>query len=498
MTKLPDHICIVGGGTAGWLAALMLQDTAKRSGQTLRLTVVESSKIGTIGVGEGTTAVFRQMLQHLGIDELAFIRETGATIKFGIRHKDWRTVGHCYDGPIDDIAQIAGHGLDDYAVASGRSVTDAHLFQYLIKRNRSPFAQKGDHFVPAGPYHHAYHFDQACAGQFLRAQAGDVAVIDNQVIGVNTGTVGITGLVLESGQTVEADFFLDCTGFRRALIGSLGADWVSYADVLPVNRAMPFWIDISEDEEIPPVTLAHAQRAGWMWKVPTQERYGCGYVYSDAHITPDQAKAEIEETLGHPIEPRNDIKINAGRLAAPWVGNCVAIGLASSFLEPLEATSIHGTIVQLMWLSQMIGTPKGPSRYNKAHVQQVDDFRDFIRFHYVSERRDSPFWSDVAANHPQKINERLTQWRSALPKRADFPFVPMDVPHVQEQLYTPVLDGLGLFDRETIKAKLSTNPKRRAQLRKTHATLSSEYAHAAGRCIPHRAFLNSLKQEAIS
>ncbi|UWR13419.1 tryptophan halogenase family protein [Sulfitobacter mediterraneus] len=498
MNNLPDHICIVGSGTAGWLAALMLQDTAKRTHQNLRLTVVESSKIGTIGVGEGTTAIFRQMLQHLGIDEMEFIRETGATIKYGIRHKDWRNVGHSYDGPIDDLAQIAGQGLADYAVASGRPVSEAHLFQHLINRNRSPFAQKGNRIVPAGPYHHAFHFDQAKAGAFLRAQARDVTIIDDQVTEVVTGGAGITALVLESGQTVAADFYLDCTGFRRALIGSLGAEWISFADVLPINRAMPFWIDISEGEEIPPVTLAHAQSAGWMWKIPTQERYGCGYVYSDVHISPEQAKAEIEETLGHPIEVRNDIKIEAGRLSKPWIGNCVAVGLASSFLEPLEATSIHGTIVQLMWLSQMISEPNGANRYNSAHAGQVDDFRDFIRLHYVSERRDSAFWRDIAASHPKHVTDRTTQWRSSLPKRGDFAAVPMNMPHVQEQLYTPVLDGLGLFDRAAIKAQLSEKPKHRAQLRKAHAAIASEYARAAGQCMPHRAFLNSLKQETVT
>ena len=150
-----------------------------------------------------------------------------------------------------------------------------------------------------------------------------------------------------------------------------------------------------------PCTLAWAQKAGWLWWIPTQGRYGAGYVYSDAHTTPDQAKAEIEAVLGYEIHPRNDIKIDAGRQRDAWIGNCVAVGLSSSFLEPLEATSIHGTIVQMMMLSEWIADPDGRARYNAAAGQQVDDFRDFIRLHYVSERRDSPFWRDVAASHPQ-------------------------------------------------------------------------------------------------
>ncbi len=401
----PRRICVVGGGTAGWLAALMLGDVARRGGHALDLTVIESSRIGTIGVGEGTTAVFRQMLRHLGIDEMAFLRETGATIKYGIRHRDWRRIGHSYDGPIDDVAQIAGPGLDTYAVASGRPVAQVHLFQHLIDRARGPFAEKGGRLIPAGPFHHAYHFDQALAGAFLRQHAKGVTVIDDTVAGVETGAIGITALNLESGQRITADAYIDCTGFRRALIGALGADWVSYRDVLPVNRAMPFWLDHAPGAEIAPVTLARALGSGWMWQIPTQGRIGCGYVWSDAHTTPEAARAEVEAALGHAIEPRNDIRIDAGRLAASWIGNCTAVGLASSFLEPLEATSIHGTILQLMWLSHWLGDPEGPARYNAAHARQIDDFRDFIRLHYVSGRRDTPFWRDVASQ-PSRRRDR--------------------------------------------------------------------------------------------
>lgn len=493
MTIAPDHIVIVGGGTAGWIAALMLQAEMKRRKADTRITVIESSKIGTIGVGEGTTAVFRHLLQHLGIDEFSFLRETGATIKYGIRHRDWRRLGHHYDGPIDDVAQMAP-GIDTYAVAAGRPVAEAHLFQRLIDKRRAPFARDG--VTPAGPYHHAFHFDQAKAGAFLRVQAAGVTVVDDQVSGVVQAEGRITEIVLESGQRLAADLFIDCSGFARVLIGQMGASWQSYSDILPVNRAMPFWLPIGEGEEIDPVTLAHAQGAGWMWKIPTVERYGCGYVYSDAHTSPDQAKAEIEAMLGHAIEPRNDIKINAGRLEQAWIGNCIALGLASSFLEPLEATSIHGTIVQLMMLIGWLDDPKGAERYNAAHARQVDDFRDFIRLHYVSERRDTAFWRDVVESHPQSVLDRVEQWQKALPKRADFAPFPHGLPHVEEQLYTPVLDGLGLLNREAAKSVLAKSPKARAELRKKHAALVADHARAAAKCLRHRAFLDGLQQSA--
>ena len=494
----PARIVIVGGGTAGWLAALMLGDAARRAGVPCAVTVVESSKFGTIGVGEGTTAVFRMMLKHLGLDEFEFLAATEATIKFGIRHRDWRRLGHHYDGPIDDPHLVAGvmpGGLDAAQVAMGRRVGETHLFQHLIDGGKSPYAARpGGGFIPAGPFHHAFHFDQALAGKYLKTKAGEVTLIDDQVTGVETGDAGITALVLESGQRVTGDFFIDCSGFRRALIGALGGQWVGYGDVLPVNRAMPFWIDIPEGEEIDPVTLAWAQGSGWMWKIPTATRYGCGYVYSDAHTTPDQAKAEIERALGHEIFPRNDIRINAGRLDRNWIGNCVALGLSSSFLEPLEATSIHGTVVQLMMLTALLGTGGGADTFNAAAARQVDDFRDFIRLHYVSERRDTPFWRDVAESHPDGLKKKLSIWAKKMPEASDFAAFPMGLPHVEGQLYMPVLDGLGLLNPKAAKARLGSDPRPA----KAAQTLISEYRAAAGQCLGHRAFLKTLHEKAAA
>jgi glycine/D-amino acid oxidase-like deaminating enzyme len=493
------HIVIVGGGTAGWLAALILGDAKSRMpGLPLqKVTVIESSKIGTVGVGEGTTAVFRQMLKYFGMDEAAFLAETGATIKYGIRHRDWRRLGHHYDGPIDDVQAVAGHGLDLYAVASGRPVSEVHLFQHLMNRGRAPVATVKGRAVPAGPYHHAFHFDQALAGAFFKRRTKGVELIDDQVqCVIRDGVSGdITALKMESGREIEGDFFLDCSGFRRILMSELSAEWVGYGDTLPVNRAMPFWVDLKPGEEIDPFTLSWAQKSGWLWKIPTQDRYGCGYVYSDEHISPDQAQAEIEVALGHAIEPRNDIRINAGRLDRSWVANCVAIGLSSSFLEPLEATSIHGTIVQLLWLKRWMNEVHGRDTYNAAVARQVDEFRDFIRMHYVSERRDSPFWQEVAETHSAEVRDRLYLWSTKLPTRSDFVPFPGDLPHVQEQLYTPVLDGLGLLNTKAAKDVLARDPKRRAQLRKTYDQIIKEYKRAAGKCLPHRTWLNSLQQD---
>jgi 2-polyprenyl-6-methoxyphenol hydroxylase-like FAD-dependent oxidoreductase len=497
-----QRFVIVGGGTAGWLAALMLQDAVKRQKIEATITVVESSKIPTIGVGEGTTAVFRQLLRHFGFDEFEFLRDTEATIKFGIRHKDWRKKNHHYDGPIDDPHLVLGapnqSWLDIYNVAAGKPVTEPHLFTYLLDQQKSPFAQK-EHggYIAAGPYHHAYHFDQALAGKYLRKKSQGVEIIDAQISTArkNAETGHIEALICNDGREISGDFFVDCTGFRKSLIGQeMGGTWVSYAKQLPVNRAMPFWVDVKAGEEIPPYTLAWAQNSGWLWQIPTQKRFGMGYVYSDEFSTPENAKLEIEAALGHTIEPRNDLKFEVGRLQQSWIKNCLALGLSSSFLEPLEATSIHGTIVQLMVFTTFhLKNLRGHEAYNNAVAQQVDDFKDFINLHYVTERRDTPFWQHVALNCiGQKTKERLALWQIKMPAHADFNPLPGNFAHTEQQLHYPVLDGLGLLNQHVAQVNMAAHIGLKTKASSAAAQLSQEYRNAARQTIGHRAFLESL------
>ena len=194
--------------------------------------------------------------------------------------------------------------LNQYCVASGRPVAEPHLFAYLMDRGKAPYARKPDgRLVPAGPFHHAFHFDQALVAKYLRKKDRRHRRASMPRSPASTAMprpATSTTLLLDEDRSLDVDFVIDCTGFRRALIGKeMGAQWVSYADKLPVNRAMPFWIDLKEGEEINPFTLAWAREAGWMWSIPTRSRYGCGYVYSDRFKTPDEAQAEIETALGH-------------------------------------------------------------------------------------------------------------------------------------------------------------------------------------------------------
>jgi glycine/D-amino acid oxidase-like deaminating enzyme len=503
----PTHFVVVGGGTAGWIAAFILQDSARRRKLDARISVVESSKIPTVGVGEATTAAFRVFLKQFGIDEFEFFRKTEATFKLGIRHHNWRRPGVTYYGPIDDPHQVVeapagapSDYLNIYSVSAGKPVEDMHLFGPLLKRRKAPYARKADgSLIALGPFHNAFHFDQSLVGKFLKQKSQGVEIVDAVVSGVERSSENgdITALVLDSGEKLAGDFFIDATGFRKRLIvKELNAPWISYAHELPVNRALPFWLPIEEGEEINNFTHAWAQGAGWMWQIPTQFRYGCGYVYSDEFQTPEGAKLEVEHVLGRKIEVRDDIKFSIGRLEKAWIGNCVAVGLSSSFLEPLESTSIHGTIVQMMLFAGLYMKEPGKitqderDDYNRRVGRQVDDFRTFVNMHYMTERDDTPFWREVRANriHPE-AKARLAQWRERMPRREDFPDYLGGLPHIETQLYYPVLDGLGLLDPAVAKAEMANMPGVRAFARKTVDSLTKEYKQAATKALGHAEFL---------
>ena len=506
-----SHFVVVGGGTAGWITAFIIQDSIRRLRLDARISVVEPSRIPTVGVGEATTAAFRVFLQHFGINEFEFIRDTGATLKLGIRHHGWRRKDFTYYGPIDDPHQVVtpppgapSDYLNVYAVGAGKPVQDMHLFEPLLERKKAPYALRADgSLIPLGPFHYAFHFDQALVGKFLRSKSAGVEIIDGVIDGVerNPANGDIAALKLDTGQRVEGDFFFDCTGFgKRLIVKELQAPWISYAHELPVNRALPFWLDVKPGEELANYTHAWAQEAGWMWQIPTQTRYGCGYVYSDEFCTPEEAKLEVERVLGREIEVRGDIRFQIGRLENAWIGNCVAVGLSSSFLEPLESTSIHGTIVQMMMFARDYlkapdaMTPADHEGYNSRVGREVDDFRTFVNTHYVTERDDTPFWREVRANriHPE-TKQRLEHWRHKMPRHEHFPDFLGGLPHVQTQLHYPVLDGLGLLDPAVAKAESARDPQLRKFARETYESLVKEYKQAATKALGHREFIEIAK-----
>ena len=470
MRKL-KNVTILGAGTAGWLCAYILSDFFYTNKQDVKVTIVDPSSIPIIGVGEGTTGIFYDFLKRYNLDELDFLRETKATLKFGIVHKDWKELNHQYYGPIDDPHLLASKKdpedfeyLNVYAVAAGRSVADVHLHTKLMETNKVPFNLENSRPDLKSPFFYAYHFDNHLVGNYLRKRSKNIEILDEVYTHASLNENGeIEKLHFESGKEIETDLVLDCTGFRKLLINKLyNVGWKSYQKNLPVNRAMPFFLKLDE-KNISNYTLAWAQKNGWMWQIPTQERIGAGYVYCDDFTSPEEAKIEIEKVLGHEIEPRNDIKFTSGRIEKSWVKNCIAIGLASGFLEPLEATSIHSTLIQMIlfatdYLKEEMdfNNEKIMDEFNERVGRQFDDFMIFLNTHYVSNREDSDFWKFVKNDciHEDTIN-LINKWKNQLPRMSDFDLYLSGLPHVQSQLYYPVLDGLGLLQKDIAREEMN-------------------------------------------
>lgn len=400
------NIVVVGGGTAGWLAALII---SKVKPQDHTVTVIESSKINIIGAGEGSTGTMTNIIQNLsanyGCDEVDFINSCDVTPKLGIDFKDWTGDGSSYISPNDgswtgseNLDYIFAHTLTNVAKDKRHM---SSLYGMIIEHNKYTLNLKN------GPA--AYHFDAHKVGKYFKKVCGNfVKHIDGEVEDVVLDEQGfISSLKLSDNREVTGDFFIDATGLSRILMTKLGATWYSYKDNLPVNRAMPFLMPYLDDEVIRPVTVAWAQKNGWMWDIPVLHRRGCGYVYASDFVSDDQAHAELEQTIGRKVDPIRVIKFEAGRLDKLWVKNCMGVGLAAAFAEPLEATSIHTTIVQLenfvfhcLHPSKSVTCePRMISMYNDRFTFMYDLIKEFLVVHYQGGRTDSEFWKYITAGN---------------------------------------------------------------------------------------------------
>lgn len=465
-------IVIVGGGTAGWLAALMI---AKVQGDSHQITVIESSKIGIVGAGEGSTGYLTDIIQgnnwDYGCNEGDFLRETSATVKLGIRHRDWKELNHEYLAPIDGTNSnaVGTDYLLCYAIENNIPFHTASFDGAYMDRSLSSFYFQENSDLITNMHSHAYHFDAHKVGKYFKKICGeDVNNIDAEVVDIVVSETGfVKSITLSDGQTIEADFFVDCTGFARVFANKLGVGWRSYREHLPVNTAMPFLIPHSEDEKIDPVTIAWAQKAGWMWMIPTQDRWGCGYVFDDSFVSHGDALAEIENTLGREIEPIRVFNFDTGRSEQLWHKNCLFVGLSAAFAEPLEATSIHSTILQLnSFVFQYLRDTKDDtcneaaiSIYNRMMTRMYDDFKDFLNIHYMGQRTDSDFWRWMGTEETMTESTRLILelQKSRILRPSD---LDQYAGHAGASLYNWVLAGLGYIDKARATKELTFSGQR--------------------------------------
>ena len=448
---LNRRVTIVGGGTAGWMAAALLSKLL--IGYDICL--VESEDIGTIGVGEATIPPIRVFNRLCGIDENDFVRATQASFKLGIEFVNWREPGHSYIHGFGKIGQdllwlhthqfwlkMAGQGgvksFDHYA-----------LNCLAARKNRFAPPDRRDPNSPLADIDYAYHFDASLYAAFLRqqAEARGVKRIEGRIVTARLRPEDgfVDHVVLADGREIGGDLFLDCSGMRGLLIGqTLGVGYEDWSQWLLCDRALA--VPCERIEPLTPYTRSTAHGAGWQWRIPLQHRTGNGHVYSSAHIGDDEAQAILLRNLdGKVLAAPRPVKFAPGKRQRAWEKNVVALGLAGGFLEPLESTSIH--LIQT-GLLRLIGLFPGRgvkaadvAEYNRQTDFEYRDVRDFIIAHYkVTHREDTPFWAYLKhMDVPDTLTERLELFRSS----ARF-FMRIQAELFREESWVQVLIGQGL------------------------------------------------------
>ena len=425
--NLHQRVVIVGGGTAGWMAAAALSKLT-----SYNVTLVESDAIATVGVGEATIPQIRLFNRALGIDEAEFLRETKATFKLGIEFDGWSSEGESYMHAFGTIGHGAGllpfHQYWLRAQAEGSAAPLAHyslneraaraLKMQMWQAQGQP--EQGQQ-TPDMPW--AYHFDAALYAAYLRrlSEHHGAKRAEGKVTGVEREAQGgdIAAVLLEGGRRIAGDFFIDCTGFRALLIEQeLDAGFEDWSHWLPCDRAVA--VPCSTRGEFTPYTRASAREAGWQWRIPLQHRIGNGHVYCSDYLSDDEAEATLLTNLdGEPLAQPNRLRFITGMRKRQWVGNCLALGLAAGFMEPLESTSIHLIQSSIARFLAMLPGRKADAaliaEFNRQAEFEWTRIRDFLVLHYwANARTGQPFWDRCRSmDLPDTLAAKIEQFRAA-------------------------------------------------------------------------------------
>ncbi len=423
MNKAIQTVVIVGGGTAGWVTAALL---IKVLGNALKVRLIESEQIGTVGVGEATIPPILTLNQALGIDEAEFLRETKGTIKLGIEFENWKGRGDCYMHTFGNIGKdfpfCSFHHFWNRGAMEGRDDTlwDYSLNFKAAKQNRFTKLERIERGNLQG-LAYAYHFDAGLYAAYLRKFSERLGVvrtegiIDEVALDAETGF--IESVTLQGGERVAGDLFVDCTGFRGLLIEQhLNTGYEDWTHWLPCDRAVA--VPCESVTPILPYTRSIAHDAGWQWRIPLQHRIGNGLVYCSKYLSEDEAASLLLANLdGEPLAEPRTLYFRTGRRNQQWRRNCVSIGLASGFLEPLESTSIHliqsGVIRLLKHFPHAGINASEVDEYNRQSRQEWEYIRDFIILHYhLNERDDSQFWRECRRMEiPESLARRMELFR---------------------------------------------------------------------------------------
>lgn len=412
------RVVIVGGGTAGWMAAAGL---SKSLGRNLRIELIESDNIGTVGVGEATIPAIKNFHLLLELDEVEFMRAVHGTFKLGIEFENWGRLGEHYFHPfgppgIDTWAAQFHH----YWLKAKQQGDEARLGDY----SRETSVARADKFNTGTEpkLNYAYHFDASLYAKFLRKFSEKLGVIrtEGKVVDVNSNDASgfIESVLLESGATIEGDLFIDCSGFRGLLIEQeMETGWEDWSHWLRCDSAVAVQTETVRSPA--PYTLSTARSCGWQWKIPLQHRVGNGLVYCSSYMSDDEAKKTLLDNVsGKPLTEVRPIKFRTGRRRKQWNKNCIALGLASGFMEPLESTSIHliyTSITRLIKLFPVNEIEQSEvDQFNRDVKIESEHIRDFIILHYhATQRADAPFWSDCREmDVPESLGHKMDLFKA--------------------------------------------------------------------------------------
>lgn len=436
-------IVVIGGGTAGWFTALMINKTLPEC----KVTLVESEQIGILGAGESTVGIVLQMLDYLGISLPELIKNTDATFKNGLKSTNWHGDGtsyfHNFRVPKADLDFFnAGHAPEVFGLTDplnainfiNNTHTDFDINSRLASNSKVGYIHRpqkdlfgeylGDFYNVAN---FSMHFNASKLAMFLRsvAESRGVKRVEGIVTKINSNPSGdIESIIIDGHNQINLDFLFDCSGLARLVIGKhFGVKFKGYQDKLPVNKAIPFFMP---QDTLPSYTEARAMKYGWMWKIPLQSRYGCGYVFDSNQTTEDEAYKEIVEIFGE-VESPKTFNFSAGIYEEVWKNNCIAIGLSAGFIEPLEATAIA---VLTTTLRKILANPYAMFNRDQRHTDNFNEFfrywnsriMDFIYFHYMTERSDTSFWQGFKdiSKAPESIQEMLEVWKYKIPETTDY------------------------------------------------------------------------------
>jgi len=422
---------ILGGGSAGWLTALFIRKICPDD----EITVIASSEIGILGAGEGTTPQFPMFLKRIDISINDIIKNAKGTIKNGIKFTNWNGDGehyyHAFQDSLINFEDYKNIDVKPYAlnnISNHKNLDNLNFTPTISEKCKVKYIKSNDKQCGSD----ALHFDANLLAKYLQTVAlqRNIKLIDDEVISVDSKDNKIVGFKLKSENKLDTDFVFDCSGFKRVLIGEhYKGKWNSYSDHLPMKRAMPFFIQ-NNTKEIPPYTESIAMKYGWMWKIPVQGRFGCGYVFDSDLVTDEEIKEELEEYFGHEIVSPRTFTFKPGCFEDVCMGNCIAIGLSAAFIEPLEATSIWVSIMQLTEFEKnrdsIIKGDKKSIKYYNNFIKAVNNgILNFIQFHYLTCRGDSIFWKKFNEKNkilPQ-INDLMYITKEKIPETYDLQYL---------------------------------------------------------------------------